>query len=270
MCEFASESGAQLVARIQSRFRPPLSKLLPEIITNHGPFPSEIIEISGKSNVGKSMLLLELIAKTIIPIEHGGKGAFVILIDLASNFQMFSLFGVLEKHILHHKMITSASTDTEDLQQATNNVQEIIHIALTNLIIFNCYTGNDFDRVMYQVDELLATNNGISLIAIESLGNFYWNDTPERTRMDYHLRGSLEIIKKLLDKYQVTLAYTKPAYFVSRGDKKMADMIRYKIELISRDSSFSSFDAITLCDGKSLSRNYCIKNLGIEWIYSRN
>lgn len=268
MSEFVNESGAQLVARIQSKFRPSLAKLLPEIITNHGPFPSDIIEISGKSNVGKSMLLLELVAKTIIPIDHGGKGAFVILIDLSSDFHMFTLFAVLEKHILHYKMITAASTDTEDLQQATTNVPDIIHIALANLIIFNCYTGKDFDRVMYQAGELLATNNGISLIAIESLGNFYWSDTAPRTRMDYHLRRFLEIFKRLLDKYLVTLAYTKPAYFVSKGDKKMAEMIRYKIELLSRDSSFSSFDAITLCDGKSSNRSYCIKHLGIEWNYS--
>lgn len=69
----ATECGINLYTRLQSKKRATIENLSPEIIPSYGPRPGEIVEISGRSCAGKTIHLMELIARTIIPVEFGGK-----------------------------------------------------------------------------------------------------------------------------------------------------------------------------------------------------
>lgn len=264
--EVITETGVQLMSRINSSFRPPLCKLAPDIILHCGPYPTEIIEISGESNVGKSILLLEFIAKAIIPVEHGGKGAAIFFIDLSANFHVFSFLPILEKHILHHKMTVSTSMDTEDLHAVTENVQEIIHASMKNLLIFKCFSSGEWDRIMLEIELTLTDSLKVSLVAIDSLGAFYWNDKSDANpiRMETYLRNLLKDLQKMLKTHGLVLAYTRPSYFPAASSQEVVSMVNYYIGLMENGDEFN---ATVSFNGKRFTKRYCIDNFGINWKY---
>lgn len=271
MNEHTTELADQLLHRIHSKFRPSIAKLSPEIIPNNGPHPSEIIEINGDTNVGKSMLLMEFIGQAIIPIDYGGRGANVILIDLTCNFPWLIFPAILEKHILHYQITTAATSNTEDLRNASNDVKDVIHAAMKNLETYQCFSTDELERALVKIDSLLPSHQNVSLLAIESLGTFYWNDisATQPIRMDAYLRNLVKTVKKVVDRCRITLMYTRPAYLQNAsnetGNLEKAD---YQIELKSSDGG--NFNAAVLFDRKCFTRKYSISNFGIQWIYRGN
>lgn len=271
MTECPTETGVQLLNRINSKLRPPIVNISPEIIPNKGPHASEMIEINGDSNVGKSTLLMELIGQAIIPLDHGGKGAGVILIDLASGFQLSNFLAILEKHILHHKLNTATATDTEDIHNDSGKINEVVQASLQNLHIYRCYSTSELDDTLMNVDTLLSMDQSVSLLAIESLGTFYWNDigATNPVRMETYLRNLLKNVKKWVDKHGITFMYTRPAYLQATSNETYSqEKVSYQIELKNGDDG--NFSASVLICGKYFTRNYSISNIGIQWIYRGN
>lgn len=270
MTDCATESAVQLVHRIQSKLRPSIENILPEII-HKGPYSSEIIEIYGDSNVGKSILLMEFIGQAIIPIDYGGKGASVIIIDLTANFQLSIFPAILEKHILHHKMTTATSADTEDIHTDSGNIEQVIEMALKHLHIYHCFSTRELDQTLMSIDYLLSCEQNISLLAVESLGTFYWNDVSAKNpvRMETYLKNLLKNARKLVDKHRITFVYTRPAFLQSTANEPdNLEKADYEIELkICDDFTFS---ASVLIDRKCFTRKYSISDLGIKWIYREN
>lgn len=273
-----TESGAQLFARITSQLRPPIKNLCPEIIPSHGPSQKEIIEITGETNVGKSILLMEFIAQAILPLDCGGKNATAIVIDANSNFQMHRLAPILEKHILYSRMQKSKSNDTEDLRAETSNVKDIVLEALKSIQLFRCYNGDELEMILLKIPDLLTANTKISVLAIDAISDFYWTDlvSTKPIRMDTYLRQLLKRFRKIIDEHGVVLIYTRPSYFVSgskQGDvSRMTDVglkIDYRIELVNR-SNYEFLDAnIAYGEQQNFSRSFAVNDYGIEWISSR-
>lgn len=260
----STESGAQLLARVSASNRPALKKLCPEVLPHSGPNRGEMIEISGESNVGKSMLLLEFMAKAIIPVNHGGKGANVYFIDLSGNFHIFTLRTMLEKHILHHKMIVSVSVDTEDV--VIDDVQSIIEKSMENLILFKCFSGDELERILVDIEYTIAENVEVSMLAIDSLGTYYWLDIDQihYIRMDTYLGKLLKCIKKIVSTNGLVLAYTRPSYFPAASRSEAGPQAEYLINLTSTDNEFN---ATTLFNGERVTKRYCCDNFGIRWKY---
>lgn len=267
MAEYITESAAQMVSRIHSKLRPSLAKLAPEIIPAHGPHPSEIIEIRGESNVGKTIMLLELIAKAVIPIEHGGRSATVILIDLTSNFCIQNMLPILEKHILHHRLQMDNSTETEALRSAiTKDVQEVIELALNNLQLIQCYASEEFDRALFRIATPKVLHPNVSMLAIESLGAYYWNDvsSDRPLRMDSYMKNLLKAVRKITDDHGIVLAYTRPALFPVVFEPSRQEKVDYMVALraVGEDDVFH---ATVLVNDVPFVRKYAIKGFGIQW-----
>lgn len=84
-----TECGVKLLTRLLSKKRPAIVNLLPEIFSADSPKPGEILEISGESSSGKTICAMELIARTIIPVEYGGKFISLIQYKFSSFFYSF-------------------------------------------------------------------------------------------------------------------------------------------------------------------------------------
>lgn len=126
MTQSITEDGLQLYSRLQ----PSLSNILPEILPSAAFKSSDVIEICGKSNSGKTVLLMELIARAIIPIDRGGRGCKTVFIDLTANFNLLRFLPILEKHILQY------CTESDDAE----NVHETMELALANLQVSDFWT----------------------------------------------------------------------------------------------------------------------------------
>lgn len=273
MSVFHTETCAQLLARITSQSRPSLKDLCPEIILNHGPSQKEIIEITGDINVGKTILLLEFIAQAILPIDCGGKNAMAIVVDTNSNFKVHRLAPIMEKHILHSRMVSSKSNDTEDLRAETTNVKDIVLESLKSVLIFRCYSDTDLDMALFKVQDLLTNNAKISVLAVESISNFYWSNKliDKPLTMDAYLKDKLKDLRKIINEYGVVLIYTRPSYFGSTVRENLRE-IDYHIELVSKNTNGNRkiFDAnVTFSEQSHFKRSFSINDFGIEWFSSR-
>lgn len=262
------ESAAQLIARISSKNRPSLQNLLPEVLPRHAPEAKQIIEISGESNMGKTIHLMELVAQTVLPAIYGGKDAEAIVIDTNSNFAVPLLLPrILEKHILYHRMIASSTTDTEDLRAVTENVKDLVFDAMKSVWFFTCYSSDVLDAILStSVDELLTTRSRISLIAIDSIATFYWSEIA-KIRMDTYFRHKLQILRNINQKFRTVLVYTKPAFFGAKTNEN----IDYCIVLTEKGDGVH-FQANCFCHEPEtvaqLSRCYLINDFGVQWMHS--
>lgn len=256
-----AESGVQLLLKAISKSKPCLVNLSPEMIPQHGPKQKEIIEITGESNTGKTLHLMELIALAIIPIEFGGKNAEVIIIDNNSNFHIPNMLAkIIEKHILHHNMKTS--TDTEDLRQVSDQIQDTVLYALDKIKFLKCYSNSDFEFALLSCSEILAENPKISLIAIDLIDSFYWTDE-NIIRLDEYIRQITKEIQKLTDEYGTVAIYTRshPIDDTISND----DLVHYKIRIKSENGIH---EALTFYKGQLFRRRFTINDFGINWISS--
>lgn len=269
--ETVTESGLQLISRIHSKLRPCLAKLAPEILAHSGPHSCEVIEIGGQSNVGKSILLLELISAAIIPLEHGGRGADSILVDLTANFSIINLMPILEKHILHHRMLAVSDGETEDLRYTIgDDVTAVIELALNNLQVIQCYTTDEFERTLWQIRSSFSMNPQLALLAIESLGAYYWNDisADQPMRMDTYMRKQIKSVRKITDDHGIVLTYTRPAHFPPSFEQGRQEKVDYVVKL-SAVGGNDGFNATAVAGDSVLEARYTIHGNGIHWEYTK-
>lgn len=102
MDKLDAESGFQLVSRFNER---PSLVHLDDILFPDGPKSGDIIQISGESAVGKSMLMMKFITKALLPVSYegfdvGGLNAGVILVDTDHSISILKVVCLMEKFLL--------------------------------------------------------------------------------------------------------------------------------------------------------------------------
>ncbi|XP_031617402.1 DNA repair protein XRCC2-like [Contarinia nasturtii] len=266
-----TECGIKLLTRILSKKRPTLVNLSPEIFPIDSPKPGEIFEISGDSGSGKTTNLMELIARTVIPLEFGGKGASVIVIDTNSNFHVSLLLPVIiEKHVIYNRTSSCQSTDTEVLVDATSNVSAIVLDAMKKIVFFKCYSSTEYELTLLYCSNYLLTNTNVSLIVVDSIATFYWSDFSEQQliRMDTYLRRRVQELRKLTDEFKVVIAYTRPMEFGSNSTAMSYQQANYKIQLKPAKANDEWREARNYYSNQQISRRFSINDFGIKWMSS--
>lgn len=281
--KFDTECGLKLFTRLTSKKRPSLLGLSPETMPSDGPKPGDCIEISGESSTGKTMHAMDLIAQTIIPKEYGGKGATAIVIDTNSNFHVSDQMArFIEKHIFHHRSLACPAADTEMLQNDTEvrNIDNIVFEVLKKIQFFKCYSSKEYELTLFYCTNVLMTNTNVSLLVVDSISTFYWNDVGDREppiRMETYLRRKVQELRNLVDEFKLVAIYTRPMEFGNFTTAK-DDLIDYKVHLkYTKDQSDQSNgpdqsvarEAHNYYSDKQLTRKFVINNHGIEWLSSK-
>lgn len=192
-----AESGLQLLSRLDDR--PLLTDFDKILFPSGGPFPKEVVEITGNTNTGKTILLTELIAKAILPLENGGHNAGVILLNTDHHFQIMKLVTALEK-----------------LAKDVNNISDVIQQSLKNLYILQCFDDVQFSVTIKRLDSILAENSNISMLALDSISAYYWSKQ-NLIKIDTYYRNILKVLQNAVWEYKVTLFYTRPSYFFTKN-----------------------------------------------------
>lgn len=233
MSEPTEESAAQLVARVVSACRPQINILDSKIFPNHGPFPKEIVEISGDVGVGKTTLLMHIMARTILPIEYEGKDGRVIFILTEHNsFDSNKFDCVLEKCI--GDCSTSNASET-----ITLNEQAL----LQNFTIIRCFDETQFELAIYNLDQLLSESNRYCLLAVDNIGAFYYTSKAEKAGHSAYMKDILKRLRRVINDYHLVLVYTKPAYFVQKSTSYRMENVNYFMELVDGEAGNETEDA---------------------------
>ncbi|XP_073978179.1 X-ray repair cross complementing 2 [Rhodnius prolixus] len=204
------ESCLQLLGRLQKR--PSLQGLDAHLFPN-GPKPREVIEITGEAGTGKTLLLLEFIKKSILPIRYNefqidGLEAEVVYMNCDHHFNIFKLVSLMEDYLSRCLL-----TPDSDL------IEEIISTSLKRLTVFNIFDSETMMTTFHLLSNLLCMNSNISLILIDSISAYYWQDAMIRgiRKMDLYVLTVLKLLHKSIKDFQVTVIFTRPQYFQSKS-----------------------------------------------------
>ncbi|KAJ9582041.1 hypothetical protein L9F63_003624 [Diploptera punctata] len=227
--ECKAESGLQLLARLSSR---PDIHGLDEKLFSGGLHFGDVVEITGDIGSGKTLLITQLLAKCLLPksmfeIDIGGLGAGAIIINSDHHFQLLKLVSIME------------STFEENQQLDSSTIEKIIKTALANLIVLNCYDRVQLLVTFHSLDNILSSNKNISLIVVDSLSAFYWQDIVISGihKMDFYLKKTLKTLQSCIQEHKIVIIYTKQAHFVSKinfvpeSSKSVLGNITHRVQL---------------------------------------
>lgn len=261
----ATVSLGELLRKIASHRRPNLVNLDPHLFPeNIGPLPGEVIEITGHSNTGKTLLLTELIARAVMPIKFGGQQTNVVLLETEVNYQLLNLVNIMQRIIREHHP-----------DCAEPEMLEIIDRSLENLQTLTCYTRDDLDMAIFSLESIFLQNTQISMLLLDTVTTFYWQDgTGRLPSIGQHTKELLDRLRKVTDTHGAVLAYTKPSYFRSKNFSGSGedDGFDYQFELkLDEDTTVANdppkFVArlrIVKMD-EDVYQKYTISALGFQW-----
>lgn len=276
MAGCSAESGAQLVARLSSVQRTSLENFYAPIFQQSDrPKQKQIVEIAGESGVGKTTLLVEMIGKTILPLKFGGKSAAVLFLLTDTNFQMLKFITIMEKHIRLYMISTCITENEVDLHQ-------IIVNSLNNIVFIKCYSADEFEITLFNLRNTLTANVRYSLLAIDTIGSFYWLQKPTVDtpilRMDTYVQQLVTRIRKITEECGVLFMYTRLS--IGAASQKMKGVpvttVTYRIELAANEKSTSAaadkttpmpdyYANVTLGQNERFVYAYSIDGCGINW-----
>uniref|UniRef100_A0A182WIA0 Rad51-like C-terminal domain-containing protein n=1 Tax=Anopheles minimus TaxID=112268 RepID=A0A182WIA0_9DIPT len=185
----------------------------PTLFPDGGLRPGELIEISGESNCGKSLLCHELIARIILPTNCGGLELGAVLIDCESSYSKATLLNIMEKHILNQAEPTLART-LDDPRQ----LERIQQAALKRLHLIFCYSLEQFEFSLLALPSLFVKHPEVTFVLIDSIATFYWTKCTAKNliRQDTYQRAHCKTLSRLACKWKKVVLLTKPTHFASR------------------------------------------------------
>uniref|UniRef100_A0A182PHV3 Rad51-like C-terminal domain-containing protein n=1 Tax=Anopheles epiroticus TaxID=199890 RepID=A0A182PHV3_9DIPT len=187
--------------------------LHPVLFPDGGLRPGELVEISGESNTGKSLLCLELIARIILPTNCGGLELEVVLIDCENSYSRPVLLQIMEKYILNEAEPSLASALTDP-----GKMESIKLAALGRFHLIACYSLEQFEFSLLALPALFALQRDITFVLVDSITTFYWSKCTARKliRQDTYQRGHCKALNRLARKWKKVVLFTKPSHFGTR------------------------------------------------------
>lgn len=216
-----------------------------------GPYPGQIIEITGDEATGKTLLATDLLARCLLPKTYKetrlpGKDCGALFINTNHHFDVFKLAEVLQHYI--RSSCRSLKSDA---------IQGIIKESLKNLTVINCYTNEQFQATLLNLESIVLQETNISLLIVDTVAAFYWIQRIHSS-VSYSAHYSLIInsLKNLASKFGITVFYTKPNVAVKETTKKHTD---FKIQLKKSEGDGFEMEIVNYLDGNNMCIRYNIE-----------
>ncbi|XP_037827692.1 uncharacterized protein LOC119615756 [Lucilia sericata] len=225
-------SGYQFMVKSIANQRPALNNIWSEVFPANGPQAKSLIEISGASGTGKRIVLYELMARASLPIYYGGKYSQIIFVDCCQKFD-WDFYKKCVENVMNQNVLICS-------QKAVRyNYESIIHLP--------CYLADQFEFAFVDIEELLWDYKKVSLLAIDGLDTFYWDDcNTQLQRMTTHYKKLLQRLKSLCQEHNICCAYTVDANYVLPKSKINAyfphSLIDYKLKLVKHSDGRRYFN----------------------------
>ncbi|XP_052859623.1 DNA repair protein XRCC2-like [Anopheles cruzii] len=205
------ESGNDVLSRLSLIATELPPRLEETLFPDGGPNAGELVEIVGDSNTGKSRLLLDLIARIVLPVNCGGHEIGAVLIDCENTFHLEVVLDVLEKYILNYAEPAIAAT--LDGPQ----IERIQQTSLDRLQLIECYSLEEFEMTLVSLENVFLQQPDIGYVLVDSIATFYWTKcTPAKpVRMENYQLAKCKTFRRIAKKWHKAFVYTNPAYFAN-------------------------------------------------------
>lgn len=210
-------SAATLYLQQLAEKRPRISGLNSSVFTNGGPEPSSLVEISGGRKNGKSLLLMQLVSRCLTRCD-------VIFLNISSKIDV-QLLGRLVKNAIENTEPNATPAELEDK----------VDRCMDSLKIIDCFSSAQFELAIQALDQFMLLDNGrISLIAVDSLCEYYWADLEPQARLrkyTYYM-NSLTHLRRICNKFYICCMYTVDSSFnKNQFASSRSILIDYKLRL---------------------------------------
>lgn len=211
-----AESGLQLLERLFARpIIENLTSLLPDELT------CETIEIIGNASTGKTLFLLECVAKCIIPHNCNGLDTGVVFIDLDGQFDINKLIQIIKRF-----------TKDDD--------KELTKSCLKKLTVVNCYDSPTLFVTFQRLKLFLTEQSQVGLVILDSVSANYWQDSMSggEKYIDTYVEKMVSSLKMCLKDFKVPIIFTRQSYFQSKNADSSSDYVDRKIVFQRSDSGY--------------------------------
>lgn len=258
------EPGAQFFARVTNR---PLitdldMKIFPNGLTN-----KETIEICGNISSGKSILLSQYIAKTILLKNYNDKkieglDVGVLLINNDHHIKLTKIISIMKTIINKNNILLD------------DEIDDIIKQSLLNIKIISCYDCKQFWFTTEGLDTKLLNNKKIGLVVVDSISAFYWQDRQHGGPwiIDDYIKTYMKTIQRHTYHSKIPLIYVKPTDIMSTlketivlSDESTIGKINKRIKLQRYDKQ-NTFKCFIETSNSTAEIDYTIDTNGINWI----
>jgi hypothetical protein len=185
-------------------YRPPINDIFPEVFGNLD--AKSIVSVFRKSQSGKSMFLMELVARAVTMVED--KNAEVLVLDIDGHFDVFKVLEMCMKY-------------RPDLKE--ENADEVIKKMLSRVHTVDDEEIHNIDHVFYHLSQILTDYKNVSLVVIDSIGSNYYltasnhlqDDKVSNINKDLYMKSYLEKLKVFVERFGVSFVFSKPIYMTS-------------------------------------------------------
>ncbi|XP_072384474.1 DNA repair protein XRCC2 [Diabrotica undecimpunctata] len=236
------ESGIQLFKRLNRKTF--LEGINPHFFPDGGPFPNQVIEITGEQG-DKNDLLIDFIVKCILPNKYNPewKSSGAVLVLTEHQINILKIIKVIEAHLKTNNILDSS--------------KGILEMSLKNLTIFNCYSAEDLDITIINLERLILAKDNINLVVFDNIASYYWIAKQDNNTLSYYQHSSnifpkiFNVIKTL----NVLLIFTrsKKMSFVS---KKSFQNVDYQIYIEDREDDCKHAEVTDFAGQRSVSVKY--------------
>lgn len=247
------ESGIQLFSRV-NRINS-LEGMNPNYFPEGGPFPNQIIEITGKQKLDKNDLLLDFIIKCILPnnCKSEWKSSGAILIICEHQINLFKIIKIIETHLNNNGIVDPK--------------KEILENALKNLTIFNCYSLEDLELAIMNLERLIIVKENINLVAIDNITAYYWIAKSENNNLSYyqHVQQMFQKIFNVIKSLNVLFLYIRKQS--NTASNKGFPNLDYRIDVEEDENQEGCFKSVITNFVKQSSITVCYKvNFVLEYL----
>ncbi|EZA58731.1 DNA repair protein XRCC2 [Ooceraea biroi] len=267
--QFHSEGGLELLSRLNEK---PRSTNLDEVLFPDGINSKSIVEITGPSSTGKTVLLCQFIAKCILParykgIQIDGCDACAILIDTLGHVQMSKVAELMTS------MVCSAYRSA-GVQAPAETVDMIVTGCLKNLTVIGCCNSDQFQLALHTLEDEFLCNERITLLAIDNILAYYWQERREKGlfSMDQYTKTLVRIVQAQTCQFSIVTAYTRwdgPSSESEVSVKHTENLlgrtdVNYRLRLCKNNVAREFMCHVESADDTKQIR-YTISDNGIKW-----
>jgi len=179
-------------------------------------FPTEVIEISGLSQSGKSEVVLSLCLQTLLPRKLGGEEASVVFFDLDGRFLADRLIGLLDKRLL--EAIEEGKLEMPKAREIFRNLMDCMYI-------FRCENNLEVLSTISSFSEKFIQERQVRLVVFESISTFHFEDL-ENEPVSAGLHVSVPLaIKRLIKTQLMTILCTKSCIYQPKPGKRVPEYL---------------------------------------------
>ncbi|XP_026725798.1 DNA repair protein XRCC2-like [Trichoplusia ni] len=257
--KFKIESGVQLLARLIKKAE--VENFYTDLF-QPGLRSDDVVEIFG--SISFSTILIDVISEALLPKQMNEKPLGVLLFNTVGQFNYTDLINTMRAKIESFKY-----TNEDCLIDKENILQK----ALSNLFILEIYDATQMYATIYNLDNILANKQSISLLIVDTLTAFYWSEQGFKiSKMDSYIKNLLKMIQKVSKEYKLIFMYTRPGYFGSSKDSdnletcevQVSEGVNITVQLLDKNSTGVYQVNVKTVDSY-YKKCFCILDNGIKW-----